>query len=111
MDGENFVYEDNSLLPDNDDSLVWPWLNQQYDIPAPDDFLAIPRGPIVHEGFVPDDDFHNTGPLHRLPDEPVYDVAEASDENITDEPGSQAAGASHEDSDFEDQGDAADKYY
>ena len=56
-----FVYEDNDdIFPNNQDGgLLYPWLDQQQHIPNPDEFLSIPRGPIVYEGFVPDDEGTN----------------------------------------------------
>lgn len=81
----NFVYEDNSLFPDEDNSLVWPWLAQAEEVPHPDDFLSIPRGPMIHEGFIPDDSFIEEDIPDRLSEEPGIDsLRNGSDEDMED---------------------------
>lgn len=64
MEGDDFEFDDDDIFPHNEDNLVYPWLHQQQQqIPHPDDFLSIPRGPIVHEGFVPEEGFENVDSL------------------------------------------------
>ena len=55
MEDEGFVYEDNGIFLESNDNPIYPWLNQQHHIPDPNEFLSIPRGPIVYEGFIPDE--------------------------------------------------------
>ena len=103
MNSENFVYEDNNVFFDNDDTgLVWPWLSQQQNIPHPDDFLSIQRGPIVHEGFVPDVSYQDEELLDPALQTTSFDGAEASDADLSDRAGQQPVDDDGDDPDFND---------
>ena len=99
----DFIYEDNNdIFPNNQDGgLLYPWLDQQQHIPNPDEFLSIPRGPIVYEGFVPDDEDHNA---HHSPPSIHFDDAEslpdASDDGYLSEGDGPVRNDSDEDLDF-----------
>lgn len=52
---DNGIYEDNSIYPDPEEFNRFPWMSDNANI-TPNELLSLSRGPIIHEGFVPDDD-------------------------------------------------------
>ncbi|KAL9616717.1 MAG: hypothetical protein Q9160_008438 [Pyrenula sp. 1 TL-2023] len=49
---DNGIYEDDSVYPDPEELNRFPWMGDNANI-APNEFLSLSRGPIIHERFVP----------------------------------------------------------